>query len=313
MNTYSIETTEKSLFISYPGGTLCRLFGIVPGILTAMNHVEAEVLPTMKAEDLQVLGNRSSLFTINHTGSGICEMQTEDGNFIYVKGGTLCISRETARKQFRYPTGKYEGIEIYFLENCREDASSLLKEFGIDVDAILRRYLQNRSTFLAATTSPAAEPIRQLYLILNNEKKPDLSQIRLETLRLLRMLSAETLPLSAIPFSSLTPQQLALAKQTKEYLTQHLNRRIPVRSLAVKQGISETSLKNYFRAVYGQNISDFLLQTRMEYAERLLEEGTLSIGDIAERTGYQSQSRFGSAFRRYTGFSPSAWRKRNRS
>lgn len=312
MNAYRIEKTEDSLMISYPGGTLCRLFGIVPGILIAMNHVEAEVLPAMQAEDVKILGNLTSLFTVNHTRSGICEMQTGEGNYIYVKGDTLCISRETAEKQFRYPTGRYEGIEIYFLENCEMDSSGLLKEFGIGVQDITSRYLKDNDSFLGNTTAPFAGVLQQLYLLFS-EKKPDLPQIRLEALRFLRLLSAGETPLSAVPFSSLTPRQLAMAKSVREYLTRHLDQRIPVRKLADQQGVSETSLKNYFRAVYGQNISDYLYQKRMEQAITLLEEGSHSIGEIAEETGYQSQSRFGSAFRRYTGYTPSAWRKRIRN
>ena len=48
---------------------------------------------------------------------------------------------------------------------------------------------------------------------------------------------------------------------------------------------------------------------RKEYAESLLAEAGLSIGDIALRLGYTESANFVRAFRRWHGISPAAWRR----
>ena len=45
--------------------------------------------------------------------------------------------------------------------------------------------------------------------------------------------------------------------------------------------LKENDLKNYFRGVYGKNISDYLRDLRMSTAERLLSETKLPISEIA--------------------------------
>ena len=48
---------------------------------------------------------------------------------------------------------------------------------------------------------------------------------------------------------------MELAKRTAKILSDDLRQHIPVRQIAERFSVSETSLKNYFRGVYGQNIS----------------------------------------------------------
>jgi AraC family transcriptional activator of mtrCDE len=47
----------------------------------------------------------------------------------------------------------------------------------------------------------------------------------------------------------------------------------------------------------------------MNAALRLLSTGGLSVAEIAERVGYDSDVAFGRAFRRHVGMAPSAWRR----
>lgn len=60
----------------------------------------------------------------------------------------------------------------------------------------------------------------------------------------------------------------------------------PAWELAEEFSISETSLKNYFRGVYGQNISVYLREIRMNKAGELLATARLSVAEIAEQVGY---------------------------
>ena len=64
-----------------------------------------------------------------------------------------------------------------------------------------------------------------------------------------------------------TETQVEIAKRAAQILSDDLRQHIPVRQIAERFSVSETSLKNYFRGVYGQNISTWLREIRMTEAE----------------------------------------------
>ena len=82
-----------------------------------------------------------------------------------------------------------------------------------------------------------------------------------------------------------------------------------MKQIAQQFGVSETSLKNYFRGVYGKNVSDYLRELRMRKAEKLLTETTLPISEIAAQIGYTKQGKFAEVFRRQFQVNPLEYRR----
>lgn len=139
---------------------------------------------------------------------------------------------------------------------------------------------------------------------------PDISLLKLNTLLILRMLTAGLPMLYSKSVNALSPSQMQLAMETEQILTRNLSARISIRTLSDAAGISETSLKNHFRAVFGQNVSSYMREARMAKAKELLTSSKkLSILEIANMVGYENQSKFTEAFQKYTGSTPSAYRK----
>lgn len=79
----------------------------------------------------------------------------------------------------------------------------------------------------------------------------------------------------------------------------------PAWELAEEFSISETN----FRGVYGQNISVYLREIRMNKAGELLATTRLSVAEIAEQVGYLNQSKFASVFKKQFGVSPLEYRR----
>ena len=69
-------------------------------------------------------------------------------------------------------------------------------------------------------------------------------------------------------------------------------------------------MKNYFRGVFGQNISAYLREVRMRKAAELLADGRLSVSEVAEQVGYINQSKFAAVFKKQFGISPLEYRRR---
>lgn len=64
-----------------------------------------------------------------------------------------------------------------------------------------------------------------------------------------------------------------------------------------------------FKTSTGTTPRAFIEQRRIEKAKQLLRESVLPLAHIALEAGFQTQSRFTTAFRRITGFTPAVYRK----
>lgn len=79
--------------------------------------------------------------------------------------------------------------------------------------------------------------------------------------------------------------------------------------LSKEAGISEQKLKAGFFELYQQTIWDYANQMRMTSAIELLQKKELGIAQIAEETGYHSQSAFIRMFKKWYGVTPGQFRR----
>ena len=77
--------------------------------------------------------------------------------------------------------------------------------------------------------------------------------------------------------------------------------------------ISPYYLSRLFRRVTGQSIVDYINGRRIEAAQKLLETTELSIGTVAEQTGFASAAHFRRVFRETMGTGPLQYRKSHRT
>ena len=109
-----------------------------------------------------------------------------------------------------------------------------------------------------------------------------------------------------------TSSQVAIARETRNILCADLSQNHTARELAERFQVAETSLKNYFRGVFGENLSTFLREARMRQAAELLQSSELRVAEIAAQIGYENQSKFAAVFVRRFGCPPLEYRHRAR-
>ena len=80
-------------------------------------------------------------------------------------------------------------------------------------------------------------------------------------------------------------------------------------SLAEAVGMSRSRFAARFTALVGEPPLTYLSRWRLETAAGLLQDGTLGLGEIASRVGYESEAAFSKAFRRRFGAPPGAYRR----
>lgn len=78
--------------------------------------------------------------------------------------------------------------------------------------------------------------------------------------------------------------------------------------LCAAAGVSSQHLCMLFRTALGLRPMEYIARRRIQESKALLTSTSLSIGEIAEQTGFGSESYFCKLFRRYEGITPTSFR-----
>ena len=98
-------------------------------------------------------------------------------------------------------------------------------------------------------------------------------------------------------------------KMVLEYIEDNLGHPIALRQMAALSGVSTRHFQRAFRQAMGAPPHAYVLKRRLTAARELIvSHPSLSIEDIAAKTGFSSASHLASAFRRETGYSPKGFR-----
>ena len=79
--------------------------------------------------------------------------------------------------------------------------------------------------------------------------------------------------------------------------------------LAQIAAMSRTSFANHFKKLIGQTPFSYITQWRLLKAKELLKESALTVGEIAEKIGYQSEAAFNRVFKKRVNKTPLKFRQ----
>lgn len=105
-----------------------------------------------------------------------------------------------------------------------------------------------------------------------------------------------------------TNPQKAIAEDIHSQLTDNYGERLTASMFAEKYGLSDSTVKNYFKNVYGYGFKEYQMKVRMEKAATLLETTKMKHVEIAMTVGYSTQAKFIDAFKKYYNMTPSEYR-----
>ncbi len=124
------------------------------------------------------------------------------------------------------------------------------------------------------------------------------------TLELLCAAVAEFSCARQAPIKRYSERDLRCLYAARTVLAGQLSSPPTTRQVARAVGMSETSLKRGFKALFGETLFEFSLRCRMQHALKLLREQHMPAAQVAEAVGYGHQSSFATAFRREFGLCP---------
>ena len=244
------------------------------------------------------------MLQINHCAKGRYSYAVGDDRIVYFGKGDLCVSIYDLTKTISdFQLGYYEGLEIFIdVDVANKHIKGLIPDF--DLIELYESLEKSKGYRLLRANEKIDHVIGEIYCVDDRIKEP---YFKLKCLELLLFVSIarETKTESL----SLSKKQVDIIENVKNDLINDLQSKITIDELADKYGISKTTLKNFFKEVYGKPIYKWRKEYKLDYACRLVEEGNLNISEISKQVGYSSPSKFSQAFKKYVGCTPSEYKK----
>jgi AraC family transcriptional regulator len=98
-------------------------------------------------------------------------------------------------------------------------------------------------------------------------------------------------------------------QQVSKYINDHLTENLSLKELAAVAEMSPHYFTSLFKQSTGLSAYQYVIHRRMERAKQLLCKQGLSIVEVAQEVGFQSQSHFSNVFRKYAGTTPRIYRE----
>ncbi|HIT67212.1 MAG TPA: helix-turn-helix transcriptional regulator [Candidatus Merdisoma merdipullorum] len=305
---HSCKDNDTGLFTKYlqaesKGRGILNVYPVYPGIEVSVNCFLTDKAVFHHA-------SAASVLEISHCHAGRVGWNMKNDMTVYLGAGdlachsTICCSDS----EMIFPMKYYEGISIFLnLDRLSETSFDILPEAGNCLNTLRAKYGKScESVFI-----PSCLETDCIFLPLYDAPEAlRLPYFRLKLQELLLYLGRYTpVPGRLTPYRS---GQTELIRQIHRRLTEDLNRRYTIEELSREYLINTSSLKEIFKAVYGQPVASYMKEYRIREAMKLLRETDGSISSISSQVGYESQGKFTKAFRDVAHILPSEYRKQCR-
>jgi transcriptional regulator GlxA family with amidase domain len=116
-----------------------------------------------------------------------------------------------------------------------------------------------------------------------------------------------------LPFTAMNRQLAAedrVIAECQTWIADNFVLANPVQSMAKRAGLNGRTFSRRFQAATGRSPLDYVIEVRVEAAKQMLENGNESMDEIGVAIGYGDPASFRRIFRRQSGMTPAAYRKK---
>ncbi len=199
---------------------------------------------------------RADLLEINHCRTGRFECEFSDGRAVYLGEGDLAVNVMTNRtRETWFPLSHYHGItiavDIPVADRVLRQVSEALGEgLYCDLFAMRDRLCAHNSCFVMR----AADSIQHIFSELYHAPE-DLraGYFKLKVMELFLFLGSPEITAQGEDRLYVDRSQAEQIKSVRQYLIEHLDRRITLQTLSQTFSFPLTSMKKCFKEVYGDS------------------------------------------------------------
>lgn len=99
-----------------------------------------------------------------------------------------------------------------------------------------------------------------------------------------------------------------ITRYINQYIQANIGKDLSLIHLAQLTSFNATYLSRMYKQVTNTNLSDYIIEKRMEYATKLLSLTNMRISQVAQTVGYNSTGSFSRVFTQIVGISPREYR-----
>ncbi len=165
-----------------------------------------------------------------------------------------------------------------------------------------------RPLYPRAFSSDAAELVRACHDLADTQPPGFVGQLAAAALQVIGLIAASRAAAEQPP-----SHVQDLVRRAKIRLLEGFDEGLRIGDVARELGIAESHLRRVFKSGTGLSPKQYLLDLRLRQVRILLRSSALTLGEIAERTGYDSAFHLSAEFKKRVGVPPSHWRSIDRS
>jgi len=251
--------------------------------------------------------NYRDYLIINHCNKGRFETVYKK-NYIYLSEGDIVFSSGAKDYMHDFPLGYYNGLQILInLKTAQKSIDKIIGSNIVDIRKLSNELISNDSFAVMRSTIEIEHVISELYHVEENIKR---SYYKLKVLELLLFISNSDINSIADKFPTLKVENVNKIKEIRNYLICNLDENITLDDLSLKYNVSKTTIKTYFKTIYGKALMTWRREYRLNRASILLKNKDLTVADISQQVGYMDESKFIKAFKKYHGSTPNKYRRK---
>ena len=227
----------------------------------------------------------SSLLYIDHCREGRIESEIDNHAYSHYHGMTLGFDLDIA----------VPALKDFF------------GGFSVDLYELQKKYCNDKKPFVIHNEPGIEHIFSELYFVPQQIKS---DYYKVKALELLLYLDALQFSDSKEDRPYFYKGQVEKIKAIHDLITANLQEHYTMDELAERFQISLTGMKTCFKEIYGDSMYSYLRRYRMNVAATMLrQDSKKGIAEIAGAVGYESPSKFATAFRQVIGQTPMEYRK----
>ena len=253
--------------------------------------------------DVAIVNSKNKILARRYSGAHYCSAVHQSPKCQEIcnasdRDALCCAAEKRGLHVYRCPFGIYEALmPIYKNDEVvayvfvgmgvedGEESARMLMDAALDVSPNLNKNMLKKS-------------IREL---------PKYTREKLDAYAAFLPLIAEYIEANDL----LSDNEMTVGQLVKTYVKNNLSKKITLKELSFMLHCSTVTLTEHFKKEYGITIMKYVMQKRMEKAERLLLHSELSVREISEECGFPDIEYFSRCFKSYHGSSPMTWRKQS--
>ncbi len=212
-----------------------------------------------------------------------------------VKALHIYMDMETLTKFFPPEAASLPKEILSLIESSGDKNRKNSRPFYICTPINPRAYMVLQQLF----TCPCQGPVKRLYL---EAKAMELVALQMETMT--GSSCKKSMPL--------TRQDRERIYAARDILLNNLDHLPSLAELAQKSGLNQTKLKKGFREVFHTTVIGCVNEYRLDQSRKLLEQGELTVSEVAYQLGFYDPTHFIRHFKARFGVTPGVWMKSRR-